>query len=129
MIETIARNPVEGIYPATDDYVHAIEIRAASRTLYISGTMGLDEAGVAGATLEDQLSLIWRNIVVILKSADMEIENIVRITSYLRDASYASANEAARLKILGEHRVPTTALVAQTLREDWLVEVELIAAA
>ncbi|MEL6099834.1 MAG: RidA family protein [Pseudomonadota bacterium] len=128
MAETVSHNPSTGIYPATDDYIHAIEVRNATRTLYVSGTMGLDISGRPAEGLQAQLELIWANIKTILASADMGIENIVRITSYMRDGDYASANEAARLRALGGHRVPTTALVAQTLSDDWLVEVEIIAA-
>jgi enamine deaminase RidA (YjgF/YER057c/UK114 family) len=53
----------------------------------------------------------------------------VRLTSYLRDAAYAEANAAARVRALGNRRIPTTAIVVQTLSADWLVEVEVIAVA
>jgi enamine deaminase RidA (YjgF/YER057c/UK114 family) len=128
-MQTQIHNPTAGIYPATNDYVHAIEVRQPSRILYVSGTMGLDANGVAGKTLAEQLELIWSNIRTILASAEMTVANIVRITSYMRDAAYAEANQNARLAALGSHRVPTTALVVQTLSEDWLVEIEVIAAA
>ena len=59
----------------------------------------------------------------------MTVDNIVRLTSYLRDASYAEANAAARMAALGGRAVPTTAIVAMTLVDDWLVEIEVIAAA
>jgi enamine deaminase RidA (YjgF/YER057c/UK114 family) len=91
--------------------------------------MGLDEQGVAGRTLEDQLELIWSNIRTILASADMTVDNVMRLTSYLRDAAYAEANALARVKALGTRLIPTTAIVAQTLVSDWLVEIEVIAAA
>lgn len=128
-MEQIKHNPTQGIYAATEDYVHAVELRNVQRLLYVSGTMGLDADGVAGATLAEQLALIWKNIETILSSAGMRIENICRITSYMRDRAYASANEAARLQALGDHRVPATALVVETLSPDWLVEVEVVAAA
>ena len=35
----------------------------------------------------------------------------------------------SRLLALGERRIPTTAIVVQTLQDDWLVELEVIAAA
>ena len=127
-METITHNPVEGIYPATDDYVHAMEVRGPARLLFVSGTMGLDAVGQAPAMLDDQLDLVWSNLRRILAAAGMTTHNIVRLTSYLRDASYAEANQAARLRALGAHRVPTTAIVAQTLAADWLVEIELVAA-
>ena len=56
------------------------------------------------------------------------VDNVVRLTSYLRDRAYAEANAAARVAGLGGRAVPTTAIVAQTLVGDWLVEVEVIAA-
>jgi enamine deaminase RidA (YjgF/YER057c/UK114 family) len=58
----------------------------------------------------------------------MTVDNIVRSTSYLRDPSYAEANAAARAAALGGRLVPTTAIVAQTLLSEWLVEIEVIAA-
>jgi len=128
-MEIIARSPAGGVYPATDDYVHAIEVRGAERLLFVAGTMGLDTAGKPGETLAEQLDLVWSNIRAILASAGMTVDNIVRLTSYLREASYAEANAAARVAALGGRIVPTTAIVAATLDSDWLVEIEVIAAA
>jgi 2-iminobutanoate/2-iminopropanoate deaminase len=127
-VEIIDRNPSDGVYAATDDYVHAVEVRGAERLLFVAGTMGLDPAGTPGTTLTEQLDLIWSNLRAILASAGMTVDNIVRLTSYLRDPSYAEANAAARVAALGGRAVPTTAIVAQTLVPDWLVEIEVIAA-
>ena len=128
-MQTMIRNPTDGIYPATPDYVHALEVRNPARLLFVSGTMGLDGEGNAGRDLNGQLSLIWANLRRILAEADMTVQNIVRLTSYLRDAAYVEANQNARVAALGSHIVPTTAIVVQTLRDDWLVELEIIAAA
>ena len=128
-MKTIAHSPTTGIYPETADYVHALEVREPARLLFVAGTMGLDERGVAGATLEEQLELLWSNIRAILASAGMTTDNVVRLTSYLRDAAYAPANAAARQRALGGRRIPTTAIVVQTLVPEWLVEIEVIAAA
>lgn len=122
------RNPADGIYHATD-YVHAMEVSGASRLLFVSGTMGLDTAGRAPEGLEEQLALIWANLRRILADAGMTTTNIVRLTSYLRDASFADANMRARLLALDGRRIPTTAIVAATLEPEWLVEIEIIAAA
>src|SRR3546814_19219986 len=91
--------------------------------------MGLDAEGNPGRTLEQQLVLIWSNIRTILASADMTLDNVVRLTSYLTDARYAEANAAARIAALGGRAIPTTAIVAQTLVSDLRVEIEIIAAA
>lgn len=105
-----------------------MEVRGAEQLLFVAGTMGLDSDGLPGATLAEQLDLVWSNIRVILASADMTVDNIVRLTSYLRDASYADANAAARVAALNGRAIPTTAIVAETLVSDWLVEIEVIAA-
>lgn len=127
-MQFVPHSPTEGVYAATDDYVHAMEVRAAERLLFVAGTMGLDPSGTPGTTLAEQLDLLWSNIRTILASAGMTVDNIVRLTSYLRDASYAEANAAARVAALSKRAVPTTAIVAETLVSDWLVEIEVIAA-
>jgi enamine deaminase RidA (YjgF/YER057c/UK114 family) len=120
-------NPTDGVYPATPDYVHALEVEGASRQLFVSGTMGLDVSGEPPETIDEQLHLIWNNIRSILGAADMTTDNIVRVTSYLTRPEYAEKNQNARLKALGQRRVPTTAIVVQTLSPSWLVEIEVIA--
>lgn len=127
-MKTVTRNPTQGIYPATPDYVHALEVQMPKRLLYVSGTMGLDAQGIAAQTLTEQLRLIWSNIRTILASADMSVENIVRVTSYLRDAAFAEENQNARVMALAGRLVPTTAIVVQTLDARWLVEIEIVAA-
>lgn len=126
-MKTVAHNPSEGIYP-TDDWVHAMEVRDAQRLLFVSGTMGLAADGRPGDSLEEQLELVWNNIRRILASAGMTLDDVVRVTSYLGDVSYAAANGAARVRALGGRMVPTTAIGVQTLDSRWLVEIEVIAA-
>ena len=128
-MEQIAHNPTDGVYSTGGDWVHAMEVRGAERMLFVSGTMGLRPDFTAPATLEEQLKCVWDNLRAILASAGMTTDNIVRLTSYLRDVSYAEANATARLEALGERRIPTTAIVVQTLSEDWMIELEIIAAA
>jgi enamine deaminase RidA (YjgF/YER057c/UK114 family) len=127
-MEQIEHNPTKGVYATGGDWVHALEVRGAQRMLFVSGTMGLRPDFTAPPTLDEQLECVWNNLQAILASAGMTVDNIVRLTSYLRDASYAEANARARINALGTRRIPTTAIVAQTLDPDWLVELEIIAA-
>ena len=128
-MKTIVRNPTDGIYAASVDYAHAMEVQGASRLLFVAGPLGLDPSGAPGKTLDEQLKLVWDNIQVILASAGMTVDNIVRLTSYLTDPSHADANASARTAALGGRIIPTTAIVVQTLVSAWLVEIEVIAAA
>lgn len=126
-MKTQVINPTTGIYPATRDYVHAMEVTGATRQLFVSGTMGLAEDRSAPANLDEQLELIWKNIQRILAEAEMTVSNIVRLTSYLARAEYAEKNQTAREKALDGRAVPTTAIVVTTLDPSWLVEIEVIA--
>lgn len=128
-MKLVIHNPTDWIYAPVGDYVHGLEVREPARLLYVAGTMGLDPAGQPGAGLTEQLELIWANIRRILASAEMSVDNVVRVTSYLRDVAYVGKNSAARVKALNGRFVPTTAIVAQTLVSEWLVEIEVIAAA
>jgi 2-iminobutanoate/2-iminopropanoate deaminase len=128
MTELRLHNPRTGIYAATPDYAHALEVIEPGRLLYVSGTMGLEADGKAGRNFARQLELVWHNVRTILASADMTVDNIVRVTSYLTDRSQVEANQNARVSALGGRAVPTTAIVVQTLSDDWLVEIEIVAA-
>jgi enamine deaminase RidA (YjgF/YER057c/UK114 family) len=116
------------LYDATPDYAHSLEVRDPRRLLFVSGTMGLDADGSAPPTLDAQLERVWDNLRAILANADMTVDHVVRVTSYLRDAAYAEANARARVHALNGRAVPTTAIVVETLLPEWLVEIELIAA-
>jgi 2-iminobutanoate/2-iminopropanoate deaminase len=128
-METIVHDPAVDVYATTADYVHALELREPRRLLFVSGTMGLDANGKSPATLPEQLTLVWANVRAILAAADMTVDDIVRVTSYLRDAAFAEPNAAARVGALGGRAVPTTAIVVQTLSPGWLIELEVVAAA
>ena len=128
-MKLVTHNPTDGIYAPVGDYVHGLEVRDPARLLYLAGTMGLDPSGQPGAGLSEQLELIWANIRRILAAAEMTVDNVVRVTSYLRDVAYVGENSAARVRALNGRFVPTTAIVAQTLVSEWLVEIEVIAAA
>ena len=128
-MHTTTHDAVAGAYAPTADYAHAVELRGAERLLFTAGTMGLDPAGAAGASLAEQLALVWANVRAILAAADMTVDHIVRVTSYLRDGAFAEANAAARVAALGGRPVATTAVVVGTLSDDWLVELEIVAAA
>jgi 2-iminobutanoate/2-iminopropanoate deaminase len=128
-MQTRVVNPSDGIYAATPDYVHAIEVTTPERLLFVSGTMGLHDDGEAPSTLDEQLVLIWRNIRRILAEAEMTVDNIMRLTSYLAAREHAQKNQDARVAVLGDRRIPTTAIVVTTLDPNWLIEIEVVAAA
>ena len=91
--------------------------------------MGLDEQGHIGMDIDEQLELIWSKLAVILHHADMTVDNIVKVTTFLTDPSFAKTNAKWRMKALGSQPVATTSIVVQTLDPSWLLEIEAVAAA
>jgi enamine deaminase RidA (YjgF/YER057c/UK114 family) len=118
-----------GVFPPVGPYAHGVQAHGAGRLLFLSGTMDLDEGGVAPPTIEAQLDLLWRNIRAILAHAGMDTTNLVKVTCFLSDRAHRVANTEARRRALGEHKVATTVVVAELLESAWLVEIEAIAAA
>ena len=124
----IPHDPSQDIFATGPEYVHATEVVKASRLLMVSGTVGLDPVGKAAKTIDDQLRLIWRNIGVILRDADMTEENIVQIRSYLSDPAFSDVNALHRMEAMKGRAVAVTTLVTGLLETAWLVEIEVLAA-
>ena len=126
-LKLVAHNPENGIYRATDDYIHAVEAVGTRRQLFVSGTMGLDPSGHPANGIDAQLDIIWRNIARILRAANMTEDNIVHVRSFLTDRSHADSNARYRMQALRERPVAVTSVIVSTLDPKWLVEIEVTA--
>ena len=127
-MKLIPHDPLQDIYPTGLEYVNATEDVEASRLLIVSGTMGLDPVGKATKRIDEQLRLIWRNISLILRDADMSEQNIVQIRSYLSDPAFSNVNAMYRMDAMKRRAVAVTTLVTVLLKASWLVEIEVLAA-
>ena len=63
-------NAADAPQPA-GQYTQAVEVIAATRTLYISGQVGVAADGSIPADAEAQSALAWRNLQMQLSAADM----------------------------------------------------------
>ena len=126
-MKLVAHNPADGIYCATDDYIHAVEVVNSRRQLFVSGTMGLDTSGNPVDGIDAQLVMIWRNISRILNAADMTEDNIVHVRSFLTDRSHADSNARYRMEALRGRPVAVTSVIVATLDPAWLAEIEVTA--
>ena len=124
----IAHNP-DGVFPPYRCYSHATEVRGDARLLVISGLNGYESDGsTLPESFEDQADLIWRHLRTILRSADMDYENLISLRFYLEDPRYDEANVAMRVKHLGAHRPALTVVCCRLLDPRWKLEVEAMAA-
>jgi enamine deaminase RidA (YjgF/YER057c/UK114 family) len=110
-------------------YTQAVEVTAATRTLYISGQVGIAADGSIPADAEAQSALAWRNLQAQLRAAGMGLENLVKITTIVPNPADLPAVRAGRASVLGDHRLASTLIVGGLSNPDWKVEVEGIAVA
>src|SRR3954468_14099783 len=68
---------------AVRPYSHAVEVPEGSRLLYISGEVGVLPDGTMPDTIEAQAEACWRNVIAILGDAEMGVQDLVKITTYL----------------------------------------------
>jgi 2-iminobutanoate/2-iminopropanoate deaminase len=110
-------------------YSQAVEVTGASRTLYCSGQVGVASDGSIPEDAEAQAALAWRNLQAQLSAAGMGVENLVKITTIVRNPADIAAVRAGRAAVLGAHKPASTLIVGGLSNPAWKVEVEGIAVA
>ena len=124
----VAHNP-SNVFPPYRGYVHALEVPAQSRLLFISGLNGFRTDGASMPdTFKEQAELIWSHLRSILNSAGMGVSNLVSLRTYLADPMYDEENAKMRAKQLGSHRVSSTVICCRLLESKWKLEIEAVAA-
>jgi 2-iminobutanoate/2-iminopropanoate deaminase len=71
---------------------------------------------------------VWANVLACLHEAGLSIEHLVKVTTFLSDRSHAQVNGAIRSQVLGEHRPALTVVLTGIFDEEWLPEIEAVAA-
>lgn len=115
--------PVEGAYP------QAVEVTGATRWLYLSGQVPVAPDGSLAADFRGQCEQVWANVEIQLVAADMTLDNLVKVTTFLSDRRHAVQNREVRLAVLAGRRPALTVIVTGIFDDAWLVEIEAVAAA
>jgi enamine deaminase RidA (YjgF/YER057c/UK114 family) len=108
-------------------YTQAIEVTGATRTVYISGQVGIAADGTVPNDAETQAKLAWGNLEAQLRAAGMGIGNLVKVTTIVRNEADIPAVRSGRAAVLGAHKPASTLIVAGLANPAWKVEVEGIA--
>lgn len=122
----------DGIAPPFARYVHGVEIPSGHRIVATSGQLALSPAGEVPDSAEAQARMCFANITAILAAARMIPADTVRISAFVTDRVHMAGYMAARDAWLAAvPRLPASTLVIVTgfSRPEFLVEVELLAAA
>ncbi|MET3804700.1 enamine deaminase RidA (YjgF/YER057c/UK114 family) [Nakamurella sp. UYEF19] len=122
------------IAPPAANYAHAVLTTGVTRWLHTSGVVPVRPDGSVPDGLAEQANQIWANLTSILRGADLTVDSVVSVTTYVTTAAAAGPDlatvMAARDAALGGRRVASTLLTVPALAQPaWLVEVALVAAA
>lgn len=124
-----AINPTGIAEPYGNAYSHAIEVPAGARMLYISGQVGMAKDGSVAKGMAAQSEQVWLNILTILRDAGMTVNNIVKMNAYLRSFDDFAAYAAVRKRYLAGHKPAALGVAVAGLIDEFLVEVDVVAAA
>ncbi len=112
------------------NYAHAVLTTGATRWLHTSGVVPVQSDGLVPADLTAQAETIWANIAAMLCEADMSVEHIVSVTTYVVPGLDLGPVMAVRDQALGGRLVASTLLIVPELAQDaWKMEIAVIAAA
>lgn len=109
-------------------FTHGILVEG-KRILFISGQSGIDRsAKVVKGGFETQCKLAFQNIETILKTANAEFDNVVKVNGFLTDMSNLPVyGRIASRYFKSEKPAQTLVEVTRLARPEMLVEVEAIA--
>ena len=110
-------------------YSQAVEVTAVTRTLYISGQVGVDIDGNVPDDFMKQSRLVWANVSAQLRAADMTLDNVVKFVTILPNPSDIAASRTSRQEALGNRRPAHTLIIGGLANPVWKIEVEAVAVA
>ena len=117
------------VHPPVGAYSHAIEIPPNARWLFISGQIALSPDGKVPDDFNPQCELVWMNLQNVLKSAGMDIKDLVKLTVFMvRETDLPAFREIRDRFLQGWHPATTLVFVRALARPQWLIEIEAIAA-
>jgi len=129
-MKTALLNPSDIVDLPVPKYAHGALVEDAQRWVHLSGQVGLAPDGSMRTGCEAQTRQAFDNILACLRDADMTIDNVVMLRIYLTSRSDLTALRKVRAEVFGDRNCPSTLVyVSGLVGEDWLVELEIVAAA
>ena len=119
-----------GIANHIGTYSDAVVAEAGLRWLYTAGTPGIMKDGSVPQGIEAQTRQAFANVAEALEAANMTIKDIVKIVTSLNDSADKALYVKTRKEILGDVKPAfMLAIVNELIKPEYVVEIEVIAAA
>jgi 2-iminobutanoate/2-iminopropanoate deaminase len=125
-------SPVDaaGAAPPLAAYSHGVEIASGARLVFCSGQLAIGADGAVPEGCEAQTELCFSQIGAILRGAGMTLRDVVRINAFVTDREHMKPYMCVRDRLFGApFPASTLMIVSGFTREEFVVEIEVIAAA
>src|SRR6185503_17763554 len=73
-------------------YAQAVEVVGARRIVHVSGQIPVDAHGDTPHDFAAQCRQVWRNVEAQLRAADLTLDDVVKVTTYLASREHAGEN-------------------------------------
>ena len=118
--------------PATRGYTHVVETSSPSRTIYLSGQLGMTPDGkFAGASGDFRAQAVqcFENLKLALAASGASFEHVVKVTAYFVDVAHLPIYLEVRDRYVNTKAPPasTAVQISKLAREGALFEIEAIA--
>ncbi len=118
-----------GVAPPAANYAHAILTSGASRWLHTSGVVPVEPDGGVPEDLIDQAEVIWLNIEAMLHEAEMSVDDVVSVTTYVIPGHNLGPVMAVRDRVLRRRLAASTLVIVPELAQPaWKMEIAIVAA-
>lgn len=109
------------------NYVQAVDVSNAKGTLYVSGQTAIDDDGISSdGDMRSQLIKTLENVEKVIRDADYELKNIVRLNIYTTDSASLFENFDVLQSWIQKNEIEqsSTVLEVKSLFETLKVELE-----
>lgn len=98
--------------------------------VFVSGQLSIDpQTGEKKlGSIEQQTEQVLRNVSEILKAANSDLSQVLKMNVYVSDISLWSAVNEVYARVMGEHRPARAVIPTRNLHYGFLIEIDAIAA-
>lgn len=94
--------------------------------IFVSGQLGIDEKGMIAGDMEMQTRKTIENLIAVVESAGGKVENITKITVYLKDMADFNIMNKVYSEYFGETLPARTTVGVAALPKEALIELDAV---